>query len=75
MGCGALNAERMAVAAASGLRELHFAALKQESSGMQHRNTEVGMGGTELEREFTLTVTDEAEVAELIRIAQQESAA
>jgi copper homeostasis protein len=75
MGCGALNAESMAVATASGLRELHFAALRQESSGMQYRNTEVGMGGNPPPDEYTLTVTDEAEVAELIRIAQQASAA
>ena len=47
---------------ATGAPELHFAALRTEPSGMRHRNPDVGMGGTALEREYTNQVTDEAAV-------------
>jgi len=59
MGCGGLDASNIAaVRAATGLTELHFAAPRQEPSPMRYRNEGVGMGGTALEREYTLTVTD-----------------
>lgn len=59
MGCGALNADTIeAVRDGAGLRELHFAALKTVPSGMMFRNPNVGMGGTDKDREYQLTVTD-----------------
>lgn len=42
----------------TGLTEIHFAAPKDIPSGMQWRNPDIGMGGTELDREYRLTVTD-----------------
>lgn len=70
MGCGDLSPATIGhVRAATGLQELHFAALRPEPSGMVHRNTDVGMGGTELEREYTNTVTDPALVRATITAA------
>jgi copper homeostasis protein len=59
MGCGALDAANIAgVRDGAGLSELHFAALKTVSSAMTFRNAHVGMGGTEKDREYELTLTD-----------------
>lgn len=59
MGCGALDAANIArVRDEAGLAELHFAALKTVPSAMAFRNPHVGMGGTEKDREYTLTLTD-----------------
>jgi copper homeostasis protein len=59
MACGELAPENVAkVARETGGSEFHFAALKATPSGMAYHNPAVGMGGTELEREYTLTVTD-----------------
>jgi copper homeostasis protein len=59
MGCGALDADNVkAVRDGAGLKEMHFAALKTVPSGMRFRNPNVGMGGTEKDREYQLTLTD-----------------
>ena len=59
MGCGALDADNIRkVRDEAGLEEMHFAALKTVPSGMQFRNPHVGMGGTEKDREYELTLTD-----------------
>jgi copper homeostasis protein len=60
MGCGRLDVSTIAeVARKSGLRELHFAALRTEPSAMSHRNVAVGMAGEEtIDREYLRTVTD-----------------
>lgn len=71
MGCGDLDEANIAeVRRATGMVELHFAALRQEPSGMTFRNSDVGMGGTELEREYTNTVTDPDRVRATIRAAR-----
>lgn len=59
MGCGALDADNIRkVRDETGLTELHFAALTTVPSGMTFRNPHVGMGGTEKDREYELTLTD-----------------
>ena len=59
MACGALDANNIAqVRRATGVDEMHFAALKTLRSGMVFRNPHVGMGGTALEREYEITLTD-----------------
>jgi copper homeostasis protein len=59
MACGELAPDSIArVVRETGGQEFHFAALKQVPSGMVYRNQQVGMGGTELDREYTNTVTD-----------------
>jgi copper homeostasis protein len=59
LGCGALTPDDIAgVRHETGLTELHFAALKDVPSGMDFRNPKVGMGGTDLDREYRNTVTD-----------------
>ncbi|QRI65450.1 copper homeostasis protein CutC [Shinella sp. PSBB067] len=59
MGCGVLDAENIReVRDAAGLAEMHFAALRTVQSGMVFRNPHVGMGGTEKDREYELTLTD-----------------
>ena len=67
MGCGGLDASSIgAVHARTGLREMHFAALKDVPSAMAYRNPKVGMGGTDLDREYRNTVTDVSAVAAAI---------
>ncbi len=59
MACGALDASNIArVRDESGADELHFSAPMSRPSGMAFRNPHVGMGGTALDREYTLTLTD-----------------
>ena len=71
MACGALDAENIAgVLRDSGADELHFAALHTIASPMQFRNPHVGMGGPAIEREFELTLTDEAAVRATIAAAR-----
>jgi copper homeostasis protein len=71
MACGGLDAGNIArVRDGTGAPELHFAALRDQPSTMRHRNPHVGMGGTEVEREYTLTVTDEALVRATIAAAR-----
>lgn len=63
MACGALDPSNIGqVRRESGADELHFAALVTTRSAMQFRNPHVGMGGTAIEREFEITLTDEAAV-------------
>ena len=67
MACGGLDADNIAmVRDATGVPELHFAALRTEPSGMLYRNPNVGMGGTDLEREYTNSVTDGEAVRRVI---------
>jgi copper homeostasis protein len=71
MACGGLDAGNIArVRDATGAPELHFAALRTEPSGMRFRNPDVGMGGTDLEREYSNQVTDEEAVRATIAAAR-----
>jgi copper homeostasis protein len=71
LGCGALDPDNIAaVRARTGLGEMHFAALRDEPSGMRFRNKRVGMGGTDLDREYRNTVTDVALVKATIEAAR-----
>lgn len=74
MGCGALDASNIAqVRTATGVDEMHFAALKTIKSGMDFRNPHVGMGGTALEREYEITLTDVDAVRTTIAAARAAS--
>jgi copper homeostasis protein len=67
LGCGALDPGNIAdVRAGTGLREMHFAALREVPSAMRYRNRQVGMGGSDLDREYRNTVTDAGLVAATI---------
>jgi copper homeostasis protein len=71
MACGELAPDTIArVVRETGGQEFHFAALKQEPSGMTYRNSQVGMGGTELDREYSNTVTDPALIRATIAAAR-----
>lgn len=71
MGCGELDARNIGnVRRRTGLTEMHFAALKDVPSGMLYRNPKVGMGGTDLDREYRNTVTDGAAVSATIAAAR-----
>ena len=71
MACGALDEANIAkVLSSTGVDELHFAALAVTKSPMRFRNEHVGMGGTALEREFEITVTDENAVRRTIAAAR-----
>jgi copper homeostasis protein len=71
MACGALDAGNIAgVLKGSEADELHFAAGRTVPSGMAFRNPNVGMGGTALEREFQLTLTDVDAVRRTIAAAR-----
>ena len=71
MACGALDRDNIArVRRATGVDEMHFAALKTLKSTMDFRNPHVGMGGTAIEREYEITVTDEDAVRATIAAAR-----
>jgi copper homeostasis protein len=71
LGCGAIDPENAAaIVARTGLEEIHFAALRDLPSRMEWRNTHVGMGGTDLDREYRVTVTDPELVARTITAAR-----
>jgi copper homeostasis protein len=71
MACGALDASNIAqVRQATGVDEMHFAALKTIRSGMDFRNPHVGMGGTAIEREYEITLTDTEAVRATIAAAR-----
>lgn len=71
MACGELDADNIAqVRRETGVDEMHFAALKTLKSAMDFRNPHVGMGGTAIEREYEVTVTDEAAVRATIAAAR-----
>jgi copper homeostasis protein len=72
MACGELGESNIArVLDATGADEVHFAALAPEPSGMRFRNPLVGMGQTELEREYTNTVTSRDAVRATIAAARR----
>lgn len=72
MGCGALDANNIAeVLDRTKVDEVHFASLRDEPSGMRFRNPAIGMGGTDLEREYTNTVTSEEAVRATISAARR----
>ena len=72
LGCGALDPAGIGtVRRRTGLSEMHFASLKDVPSAMRYRNPKVGMGGTDLDREYRNTVTDAALVAETIAAARR----
>lgn len=71
LGCGALDAHNIRnILSQTGLKEMHFAALKDVPSDMLYRNPHVGLGGTDLDREYRLTVTDGEAVAATIAAAR-----
>ena len=71
MACGGLDPSNVRqVLQESGADELHFAALHTVPSAMAFRNPNVGMGGTAIEREFELTLTDPAAVRATIAAAR-----
>jgi copper homeostasis protein len=74
MVCGALDETNIAeVLGRTGAPEAHFAAPKVLPSGMTFRNPNVGMGGTAIEREFELTVTDRDAVRRTIAAARAQT--
>lgn len=74
MACGALDAGNIAqVRTTTGVDEMHFAALKTVKSGMDFRNPHVGMGGTAIEREYEVTLTDVDAVRTTIAAARAAS--
>ncbi|WP_423068967.1 copper homeostasis protein CutC [Devosia sp. CN2-171] len=61
--CGGLNRSNIAeVYRRTQADEFHFAAPRVVDSPMRFRNPAIGMGRTAIEREFSLTITDEASV-------------
>ena len=59
MACGELAPDNIAqVVRETGGQEFHFAAPKRVPSGMAYRNRQVGMGRTELDREYSNVLTD-----------------
>ena len=71
MACGALDERNIGgVVKRSEADEFHFAATQTVPSGMAFRNPNVGMGGTAIEREFELTLTDTEAVRRTIAAAK-----
>jgi len=71
LGCGGLDPDNIAEGLGkTGLREMHFAALADMPSAMRYRNPRVGMGGSDLDREYRTTVTDKTLVAATIAAAK-----
>jgi copper homeostasis protein len=71
MACGALDERNIGgVVKNSEADEFHFAATQTVPSGMAFRNPNVGMGGTAIEREFELTLTDTDAVRRTIAAAK-----
>ncbi|TPI34663.1 copper homeostasis protein CutC [Mesorhizobium sp. B3-2-1] len=71
LGCGGLDLGNIAeVRGKTGLAEMHFAALKDVPSAMRYRNPKVGMGGSDLDREYRNTLTDTPLVAATITAAK-----
>lgn len=67
MGCGGLRPDNIAtIRQRTGLTELHFAAPREVPSAMTYRNPSVGMGGTDIDREYLNTITDGRLVAATI---------
>jgi copper homeostasis protein len=71
MACGALDDSNIgAVVKDSEADEFHFSATLTVPSEMTFRNPDVGMGGTAMEREFELTLTDTDAVRRTIAAAR-----
>jgi len=71
MACGELDETNIGrVVKGSEADEFHFAAPRTIASGMTFRNPNVGMGGTALEREFEVTLTDSDAVRRTIAAAR-----
>lgn len=71
LGCGGLDRHNIAeVRRVTGLTEMHFAALKDQPSAMRYRNSDVGMGGSDLDREYRNILTDTNAVAATIAAAR-----
>jgi copper homeostasis protein len=71
MACGALDESNIAtVRRETGVDEMHFAALTTVKSPMRFRNPHVGMGGTAIEREYEITLTDREAVRATIAAAK-----
>jgi copper homeostasis protein len=71
LGCGALeNGSIRQVLDRTGLKEMHFAAPADAASGMAYRNPRVGMGGSDLDREYRTVVTDADLVRRTIALAR-----
>ncbi len=71
MVCGELDAANIAeIRDRTGAQEMHFAALTTTPSTMQFRNPRIGMGSTDLEREYLNTITNEEAVRQTIRAAK-----
>ena len=71
MACGELAPDTIGrVMRETGGIEFHFAALHQVPIGMTYRNSQVGMGGTELDREYTNTVSDPEKIRATIAAAR-----
>ena len=71
LGCGGLDRHNIAeVRRVTGLAEMHFAALKDQPSAMRYRNPDVGMGGSDLDREYRNILTDTNAVAATIAAAK-----
>lgn len=71
MACGALDENNIAqIRRDTGVDEMHFAALQTIKSGMDFRNPHVGMGGTAIEREYEVTLTDTNAVRRTIAAAR-----
>jgi copper homeostasis protein len=67
---GGITATTVAkIAAAAGVRELHFASLEAREGRMEYRNPRVFMGGTLRPPEYGLEVTRPESVAAIIRAA------
>ena len=67
MACGALDETNVAqVYRDTGVDEVHFAALVTSQGGMAWHNPHVGMGGTDKDREYQLTLTDGVAIARTI---------
>lgn len=76
LGCGGLTPANIAeIRRATGLVEMHFAALQDVPSGMDFRNPRIGMGGADIDREYRNTVTDRDLVAATIAAARDKRSA
>ncbi len=71
MGCGELGPDSIAAVRDAGLPELHFSAPRDVPSAMRWRNPDIGMGGTDLDREYRLTITDTDQVRATVAAARR----
>jgi copper homeostasis protein len=75
MACGGLDEHTIAcICRETGAHEVHFAAQKVVPSSMRFRNPAIGMGGTNLEREYINMVLDLNEVRRMIAAVKRPAA-